>query len=190
MKIVFATNNRHKLDEVRAIISEHEILSLEDVNINAEIPEDHDTLHENALQKARFIHNLTGMHVFADDTGLEVEALDGRPGVFSARYAGEGCTFEDNVIKVLEELSGVQNRKALFRTVVALIIDDQEHLFDGVIHGRIIEEPRGRQGFGYDPVFVPDGFSETFAQMPAELKNSLSHRARAFSKVENFLQKI
>ncbi len=187
MTLLFATNNIHKLEEARKILSNYDILSMEDLSIHVDIPEDYDTLHENALQKARFIRKLSGMNVFADDTGLEVEALEGRPGVFSARYAGEGCTFEDNVNKVLEELSGFDNRKALFRTVVALIIDDQEHLFDGVIHGSILEVPRGRQGFGYDPVFVPDGYSETFAQMPAEIKNSISHRARALHQLADFL---
>jgi len=128
------------------------------------------------------------MNVFADDTGFEIEALDGRPGVFSARYAGEGCTFEDNVKKVLSEMQGIKDRRASFRTVVALIIDDCEHLFEGSVNGSIIDESMGREGFGYDPIFIPVGFDLTFAQMPSELKNSMSHRARAFEKLAAFLE--
>jgi len=188
MKFIFATNNRHKLDEVRFILKNVEILSLEDMGINTEIPEDFYTLHENAMQKAKYIHQLTGMNVFADDTGFEIEALDGRPGVFSARYAGEGCTFEDNVKKVLSEMQGIKDRRASFRTVVALIIDDCEHLFEGSVNGSIIDESMGREGFGYDPIFIPVGFDLTFAQMPSELKNSMSHRARAFEKLAAFLE--
>ncbi len=188
MQFVFATNNKHKLEEARHILKNHEILSLADLNISVDIPEDFETLEENAMQKAKFIHKLTGMNVFADDTGLEIEALDGRPGVYSARYAGEGCTFEDNVKKVLKELKGIENRNAAFVTVVALIVSGQEYFFRGEVCGRITETSSGLEGFGYDPVFVPHGYEQTFAQMPASLKNSISHRAIAFQKVGDFFK--
>jgi len=188
MKFVFATNNSHKLEEARNIIKSHEVMSLKDLNIDVEIPEDHETLAENSLQKAQFIYEITNMNVFADDTGLEIEALDGRPGVYSARYAGEGCNFADNVKKVIEELKGQSNRRAAFRTVLVMIMDGKEYMFEGRVDGHIIEESVGRKGFGYDPIFVPEGYNQTFAQMTAELKNSMSHRARAFHKVVEFLE--
>jgi len=188
MKFIFATNNPHKLQEVREILHDFEVLSLSDVNIEADIPEDYETLQENAMQKARFIYEMTGLDVFADDTGLEIEALNGRPGVYSARYAGEDCSFADNVNKVLVELHGESNRKAAFRTVVALIIHGKEYLFEGSVEGTIIDSSIGSEGFGYDPVFVPFGYNETFAQMPASIKNAMSHRARAFMKVAAFLK--
>lgn len=184
---LFATNNQHKLREVRSILKDYRILGLNDVNIVVEIPEDYTTLQENALQKARFIYALTGMDVIADDTGLEIEALDGRPGVYSARYAGPGCTFEDNVAKVLLEMKGIANRTARFITVAALILDGKEYLFEGMVFGSISNEVAGENGFGYDPVFVPDGFEQTYAQMPEALKNTISHRAKAFQKVAAFL---
>ncbi len=188
MTFIFATNNRHKLDEVRDIMKAFDIRSLREAGIETDIPEDHETLWENALQKARYIYEKTGMNVFADDTGLEIESLGGRPGVYSARYAGEGCTYADNVKKVLLEMQGMSNRKAAFRTVVALILDGEEYLFEGRVDGHIIEESIGHEGFGYDPVFIPDGYEQTFAQMPASLKNSISHRAIAFQKVGDFLK--
>jgi XTP/dITP diphosphohydrolase len=188
MKFIFATNNPHKLQEVREILTDFQVLSLSDVNIEADIPEDYDTLQENAMQKARFIYEMTGQNVFADDTGLEIEALNGRPGVYSARYAGENCSFADNVNKVLQELQGVSNRKAAFRTVVALILQGKEYLFEGSVEGLIIEKSIGKEGFGYDPLFVPQGYDETFAQMSANVKNTMSHRARAFVKVATFLK--
>jgi XTP/dITP diphosphohydrolase len=188
MDLIFATNNQHKLQEVRQILKEFNIVSLFDLGIISDIPEDHDTLEQNALQKARFIFGLTDMNVIADDTGLEIDALNGRPGVFSARYAGEGCSFTDNVKKVLGEMDGISNRKAAFRTVVALILNGKEYLFEGNVHGSIIHEHRGNEGFGYDPVFIPEGYDKTFAEMTADLKNKLSHRAVAFKKVADFFK--
>lgn len=188
MTFIFATNNRHKLDEVREIMNSFQIISLSEAGIETDIPEDYETLTENALQKARFIYEKTGMNVFADDTGLEIESLGGRPGVYSARYAGEGCSFADNVKKVLSEMQSMSNRRAAFRTVVALILEGTEYLFEGRVDGRIIEESLGYEGFGYDPVFIPDGYDQTFAQMSSDLKNAISHRARAFQKVLEFLE--
>jgi XTP/dITP diphosphohydrolase len=190
MRFLFATNNKHKIEEVRNILPVFEILSLSDVGISIDIPEDYETLDENAMQKARFIAKLSAMDVLADDTGLEIEALEGRPGVYSARYAGEGCSFDDNVQKVLSEMKGIENRKARFRTVVAMIFSGKEFFFDGTVEGVITHEPFGTEGFGYDPIFLPDGCSETFAQMGHALKNSISHRARAFQEISDFLKKI
>lgn len=190
MKIIFATNNKHKLEEVRHLFSDSkniEIISLADAGIECEIPETHETLEENALEKAQFIYQKTGMNCFADDTGLEIEALDGRPGVYSARYAGENCSFEDNVNKVVTEMQGLSNRKAAFRTIAALIIDGKEYLFEGKVSGKIIEEGAGTKGFGYDPIFLPDGYSDTFAQMDLTIKNKISHRANAFNKLHDFM---
>lgn len=188
MKLLFATNNIHKLSEAKYILRSIEVLGLKDANVDIDIPEDYETLKENALQKARFIYQMTGMNVIADDTGLEIESLNGRPGVYSARYAGEGCSFEDNVKKVLKELKGIENRNAAFVTVVALIVSGQEYFFRGEVCGRITETSSCVEGFGYDPVFIPDGYDQTFAQMPASLKNSISHRAIAFQKVGDFLK--
>ena len=166
MKLVFATNNRHKLEEVRAILGNKiEILSLNDIDCHDDIPETADTLEGNALIKARYIYEKFGVDCFADDTGLEVEALGGEPGVYSARYAGEDCNPEANMHKLLHNLTGKKNRNAQFRTVIALIIDGKEMLFNGIVKGTITEEKRGTSGFGYDPVFIPEGFSESFAQM-------------------------
>ncbi|MBN1198927.1 MAG: RdgB/HAM1 family non-canonical purine NTP pyrophosphatase, partial [Bacteroidales bacterium] len=164
------------------------LLSLKDVNLDADIPETRDTLEGNARQKAWFIYDKAGMDCFADDTGLEIEALGGRPGVFSARYAGEGCSFDDNVQKILEELEGIENRRACFRCVVCLILDGKEHLFEGKIPGVITLERHGEGGFGYDPVFLPDGHTMTFSEMPAYLKNGISHRGIAVSKMFRFLK--
>ena len=189
MKLVFATNNRHKLDEVRAIVGDKvEVLSLNDIGCHDDIPETADTLQGNALIKARYIHEKFGVDCFADDTGLEVEALDGAPGVYSARYAGEECNSEANMQKLLQNLTGKSNRNAQFRTVIALIIKGEEKLFNGIVKGTITEEKRGDSGFGYDPVFVPEGFSESFAQMSGDMKNSISHRYRATLELSNYLK--
>jgi XTP/dITP diphosphohydrolase len=189
-KLVFATNNRHKLDEIRAVAGNQiEILGLDEAGFEGEIPEDHDTLEENALQKARYIKGKTGYDCFADDTGLEVDALDGRPGVYSARYAGPQCNAEDNIRKLLAEMQGVGQRSARFRTVIALIMNGKEFLFEGVADGQIITEKRGDSGFGYDPVFLPENHSLTFAEMDISLKNKISHRAKAVSKLVDFLEK-
>lgn len=189
MKLVFATNNRHKLDEVRAIVGDKvEVLSLNDIGCHDDIPETADTLQGNALIKARYIYEKFGVDCFADDTGLEVETLDGAPGVFSARYAGEECNSEANMQKLLQNLTGKSNRNAQFRTVIALIIKGEEKLFNGIVKGTITEEKRGDSGFGYDPVFVPEGFSESFAQMSGDMKNSISHRYRATLELSNYLK--
>ena len=182
--IVFATNNTHKLEEVRAIVSgEIDIVSLLDIGCQEDIPETADTLEGNALQKAEYVHERYGYDCFADDTGLEVEALNGEPGVRSARYAGDAHDAMANIKKLLHALEGCQNRKARFRTVIALIINNQTEFFEGVISGQIIKECRGITGFGYDPVFIPDGFTGTFAELGAEIKNSISHRALAVHKL-------
>ena len=187
-KLLFATNNAHKMREIREIAgNEYEILSLKDVGFEGDIPETHDTIEANAVQKARYIYEKLHYDCFADDTGLEIDALDGRPGVFSARYAGEGCSFDDNIAKILRELEGSVDRKAKFRCVVCLILDGEEHLFEGKIDGKIIGERNGTGGFGYDPVFVPDGYDQTFAEMPAHLKNGISHRGRAVTKMFRYL---
>ncbi len=187
--LLFATNNVHKLREVREILGKtFSVLSLKDGGLDIEIPEDRETIEDNAVQKARFIWEKSGMACFADDTGLFIDALDGRPGVYSARYAGEGCTFDDNVRKVLAEMEGIENRKASFRCAVCLIIDGKEHLFEGRVDGIITTIRDGSAGFGYDPVFLPDGHNQTFAAMPAYLKNGISHRGRAVSKMLRFLK--
>ncbi|MEI7661144.1 MAG: non-canonical purine NTP diphosphatase [Bacteroidota bacterium] len=187
--LLFATNNQHKLREIQEILGhEFNVLSLNDVNIDADIPETQGTIEGNAVQKARFIRELSGMDCFADDTGLEIDALEGRPGVYSARYAGEGCSFDDNVTKILRELEGNNNRKACFRTVICLVIDGSEHLFEGRIDGIITTERSGTDGFGYDPVFMPDGYKQTFAEMPPYLKNGISHRGRAATKMANWIK--
>ena len=187
-KLLFATNNLHKLREVQEIVGNlFLVLCLKDISINEDIPETSDTLEGNALQKARFIYEKTGMDCFADDTGLFIEALDGRPGVYSARYAGEECIFDDNIRKVLAEMEHAENRNAGFRCVVCLILGGKEHLFEGRIDGVILHEKRGTEGFGYDPIFVPAGQSQTFAEMPPYLKNGISHRSRAIWKMMRFL---
>lgn len=190
-KIVFATNNKHKLDEIRKISEgKLEILSLNDINCRTDIPETGTTLEENALIKARFVKDNFGYDCFADDTGLEVKALDGAPGVYSARYAGEDCRAEDNVRKLLTNLEGISDRRAAFRTVIALLIGDEQYFFEGAIHGKIIDEKRGGSGFGYDPVFVPDGYEQTFAELGEDIKNNISHRAIATTKLIRFLLKM
>ena len=190
MKLVFATNNRHKLQEVRDIVGDRvEVLSLSEIDCHDDIPETADTLQGNALIKARHIYEKYGFDCFADDTGLEVEALDGAPGVYSARYAGEECDSEANMRKLFENLTGKNNRNAQFRTVIALIIGGEEILFDGVVKGTIATEKKGDSGFGYDPVFIPEGHTDSFAQMSSEMKNSMSHRFRATQLLADYLKK-
>ncbi len=187
---VFATNNAHKLEEVSAILDgKVEILSMNDINCKTDIPETADTLEGNALLKAKYIFENYHTDCFADDTGLEVEALNGAPGVYSARYAGDAHNSEANMKKLMNELEGIENRKAQFRTVFALIIDGKEHLFEGIIKGRIAKGRKGTSGFGYDPIFIPEGYSQTFAEMGNELKNKISHRAIATQKLCKFLLK-
>ncbi|WP_436414834.1 non-canonical purine NTP diphosphatase [Petrimonas sp.] len=191
MKIVFATNNRHKLDEIRKITEgKIEILSLSDINCREEIPETGTTLEENALLKAQFVKEKFGFDCFADDTGLEADALGGAPGVYSARYAGKQCNPQDNMNKLLSEMQAAANRKAQFRTVIALILNQKEYYFEGKIRGEIISDKRGSAGFGYDPVFMPDGYNKTFAELGEEEKNKISHRAIATNKLIDFLLSI
>ena len=192
MKIVFATNNEHKLSEIRGILGDKvEVLSLKDIGCNVDIPETGETLEENALQKARYIYDNYHMDVFSDDTGLEVDALGGQPGVHTARYAGgEGHDSEANTRKLLRVLSDEDNRKARFRTVIALITQNPKpdtHLFEGIVEGEITREKRGEKGFGYDPVFKPDGYEGTFAELGVDVKNQISHRARAVQKLVKYL---
>ncbi|MDO5664733.1 MAG: non-canonical purine NTP diphosphatase [Bacteroidia bacterium] len=188
MKIVFTTNNQHKLDEIRKITAgKIEILSLSDIDCHDDIEENGTTLEENALIKARYIKDKFGFDCFADDTGLEVDALDGAPGVYSSRYAGENCNPQDNMEKMLREMQGKENRKARFRTVIALLLNGKQHFFEGIINGEIIKEKRGTAGFGYDPIFLPDGYSKTFAELGDNVKNTISHRAIATRQLIHFL---
>jgi XTP/dITP diphosphohydrolase len=188
LQLVFATNNQHKFEEVREIIgNDFEVMNLGDIGFEGDIPETEDTLEGNACQKARLIFEKTQMNCFADDTGLEIDSLDDRPGVYSARYAGEGCSFTDNINKILAELEGIENRKAKFRCVICLIVDGKEFLFEGRIDGIITKERKGDSGFGYDPVFIPNGYHQTFAEMPPYLKNGISHRGRAMMKMAKFI---
>jgi len=190
MKLVFATNNKHKLEEIKQTLSnKFEILSLSDINFNEEIPETHETIQENASEKSFYIYNRYKINCFADDTGLEIDALNGEPGVYSARYAGENSSFEDNMNKVLEKLKGIENRKARFRTIISLIIEGKEYQFEGKAEGEILTERVGAEGFGYDPIFRPIGYKETFAEMSIELKNKISHRGLAVKKLIEFLNK-
>ena len=189
-KLVVATNNAHKLEEIAAILgNEMELLSLKDIQCFADIPETADTLEGNARQKAMYIYENYGIDCFADDTGLEVEALNGAPGVYSARYAGDGHDSEANMQKLLHELQGKKNRKAQFRTAICLIQEGKEYLFEGIVKGEIIGEKRGGAGFGYDPIFVPEGYEQTFAELGNDIKNTISHRARAVEKLCSFLKK-
>lgn len=191
MKLVFATHNKHKLEEVRAILpQEIELISLEDINCQEDIPETAETLEGNAMQKALFVKERYGYDCFADDTGLEVEALNNAPGVYSARYAGEEQDAKANMNKLIRELEGKENRNARFRTVIALLLDGKEYLFDGVINGIIIDEEKGNAGFGYDPIFIPSGYDLTFAEMGNEIKNNISHRALAVRKLAEFLSTL
>lgn len=188
MKLVFATNNQHKLDEVRKVVTgDFEIVSLSEIDCHDDIPETADTLEGNALQKARYIKEHFGYDCFADDTGLEVEALNNAPGIYSARYAGPGHDSEANMNKLLQEMKDKKNRKAQFRTAIALILNGKEYLFEGIVRGSIITEKRGNSGFGYDPIFVPENCTETFAELGNDIKNQISHRAEAVKKLIEFL---
>lgn len=190
MKLVFATNNKHKLEEISRILGNQiEIVSLEQIGCRDDIPEDHDTLQGNALQKARYIKEKYGYDCFADDTGLEIEALDNRPGVYSARYAGLAKDSQANMQKVLQEMEGKANRKARFRTVIALLLDGTEYLFEGKVEGEILTKQQGETGFGYDPIFRPSGYRESFAEMSMDEKNKISHRGRAVAQLADFLIK-
>lgn len=188
-KLVFATNNAHKLEEVRAVLDNKiEIISLNELGCYDEIPETADTLEGNALIKAEYVFNKFEMACIADDTGLEVEALNGEPGVYSARYGGEPHNAQKNMQKLLTNLKGIENRKARFRTVIVLKDAERELYFEGTIHGHISETPSGAAGFGYDPVFVPDGYNKSFAELGPELKNKISHRALAVEELIRFLK--
>jgi XTP/dITP diphosphohydrolase len=191
IKLVFATNNEHKLNEIQSMLgSRFQLLNLAEIGCFDDIPETSDTLEGNALQKARYIYEKYGYNCFADDTGLEVEALNMAPGVYSARYAGPQRNSVDNMNKLLFELDKINNRSARFRTVISFIMNGSETLFEGVVDGQILREPRGEQGFGYDPVFQPDGFNVSFAEMELNEKNKISHRGRAFTKLINFLKNM
>jgi XTP/dITP diphosphohydrolase len=191
MELVFATNNRHKLDEIQAILGDKiKLLGLKDIGCNEEIPEEQETLEGNAAQKAFYVYNKFAYNCFADDTGLEIEALNGEPGVFSARYAGEEKSAEANMDKVLAGLFKINNRNARFRTVISLVIDGIETQFEGVVEGKILNEKRGKSGFGYDPIFQPAGFSESFAEMNLTDKNKISHRGRAVEKLIQYLKTL
>ena len=186
--LVFVTNNKFKLEEIQNIIGfKYRIMSLKDINCYDEIPETHMTIEENASEKSHYIYKRYELDCFADDTGLEIDALDGRPGVFSARYAGEGKDFDDNMNKVLSELQNTSNRKARFRTVISLILDGNEYQFEGIVNGQILTRKIGGKGFGYDPIFQPDGFSKSFAQLTMKEKNKISHRGMAIQKMIEFL---
>jgi XTP/dITP diphosphohydrolase len=190
MQLIFATNNQHKVEEIQAAIGgELEVISLKQAGIDIDIPEPHDTLEANASEKSRTIHQLTNQHCFSEDTGLEVEALNGEPGVKSARYAGEDKAFDKNIEKLLSKLGNDNNRKARFRTVISLIWEGQEWLFEGICEGAITQQPAGSGGFGYDPVFIPTGSDRTFAEMSLAEKNAISHRKKAADKLVLFLQK-
>ena len=198
MQLVFATNNQHKVEEISALLGDNfQLLGLQDLHISGEIPEDHETLEENASQKAWFIHNMTGRNCFADDTGLEVDCLGGEPGVYSARYASIGYpTFpemepsEGNIRKLLLKMEGVEKRSARFRTVISLILNGKEYHFQGVVEGVITKVASGTEGFGYDPVFIPAGYETTFAEMDLALKNEISHRAKAVQQLVDFLKRM
>ena len=189
MRIVFATNNAHKLSEIRQILGDSvEVLSLADIGCHVDIPETADTLEGNALQKAQYVVDHYHISCFADDTGLEVDALNGEPGIYSARYAGEGHDSEANMTKLLKKLGENNNRKARFRTVIALLLvkgdEIEQHLFEGIVNGTIIRERKGTAGFGYDPIFQPDGYEATFAELGNDIKNKISHRAKAVEKLK------
>ena len=191
MRLIFASNNQHKIEELKAFAGkEIEIVSLKDAGIDIDIPEPHDTLEENASEKSWTIFNLTGNDCFSEDTGLEIEALNGEPGVKSARYAGEARSFKDNIEKVLNKLANETNRNARFRAVISLIIEGKETQFEGICKGKIIDIPQGTEGFGYDPIFIPDGSNRSFAEMSIEEKNHFNHRTKAAAKLVAFLQNM
>ena len=187
-QLVFATNNQHKLQEVQDMLkNSYRILSLKEINCEEDIPETAETLEGNALLKARFVKEKYGFDCFADDTGLEVKALNNAPGVYSARYAGEDKDAKANIRKVLDELKDKEDTSACFKTVIALIQNNKEYLFEGIVNGKIIREEKGNAGFGYDPVFVPEGYNQTFAELGVDIKNKISHRAKAVNKLKDFL---
>lgn len=191
MKLIFATNNQHKADEIRSVLKGPvELVTLKEAGIDIDIPEPYDTLEENARTKSSTIYELTGTNCFSEDTGLEVDALGGEPGVKSARYAGEGRSFDANIDKLLAKLEGQEDRRARFRTVISLLINGKETLFEGVCEGRIITEKRGNNGFGYDPVFIPEGADLSFAEMDMAGKNRYSHRKKATEKLVAFLNSL
>ncbi len=191
MELVFATNNKHKLEELQAMLGKQiKLLSLKDIGCKEEIPEEQETLQGNAAQKAFYVYNKYGYNCFADDTGLEIEALNGEPGVYSARYAGEEKSAEANMLKVLEKLAKINNRKARFRTVISLVVNGDEKQFEGAVEGEILKEKRGEEGFGYDPIFQPTGYSQTFAEMDLSEKNNISHRGKAVEKLVNHLKNV
>lgn len=189
-KLVFATRNIYKIQEIsRALSGKAEIISMAEVGCTDDLPETSFTTAGNAMQKAQYFYDRYKMDCFAEDTSLEIEALDGRPGIYSARYAGPGKSFDDNVAKVLEEMKDQSNRRALFRTVIGLILNGQHYFFEGIVEGTILRERRGTGGFGYDPIFLPDGYKKTYAEMDMEEKNTMSHRAIAVKKLADFLEK-
>lgn len=191
MELIFATNNQHKVEEINAVLPAHiRSLSLKEAGIDVDIPEPHDTLEDNAREKARTIHQLTGRDCFSEDTGLEVDALNGEPGVRSARYADGERSFDRNIEKLLANLFTHTDRSAQFRTVICLLLNGEEHLFEGVCRGRIIEDRKGSQGFGYDPVFIPEGGGKTFAEMSLQEKSMFSHRKKAVDKLVAFLNNL
>ena len=188
-RIVFATNNGNKIKEVQALLGQqYQFLSLADISCHEEIPETTGTIPGNALQKANYVSINYGQDCFSEDTGLEVDALDGRPGVDTAYYAGPQRSAQDNMAKLLQELAGQSDRSAQFRTVIALILNGTEYLFEGIVRGKITKQPKGTEGFGYDPVFIPEGYDQTFAEMSARDKNAISHRGRAVAQLQDFLQ--
>lgn len=187
-KIIFASNNKHKADEIRAVLgSQFDIITLKEAGIEIDIPEPHETLQENAREKSMVIHRLTGMDCFSEDTGLEVDALNGAPGVRSARYAGEHANAVDNMQKLLTAMKGIDNRKARFRTVISLVLNSQEYFFEGECEGTITDQAAGTAGFGYDPVFMPAQHDQTFAELGIEVKSAISHRKKAIEKMTAFL---
>ena len=191
MKLVIATNNRNKIKEIKLLLNNSiELLSLDDIDCSEEIPETSDTIAGNALQKAQYVYKKYGYNCFADDTGLEIEALNNEPGIYSARYAGEQRSAEDNMDKVLENLAKIKNRNAHFKTVVALIINGEETLFEGIAKGEITGKKSGQEGFGYDPIFQPEGFDITFSEMSMEEKNKISHRGKAVQQLTSHLSSL
>ena len=188
MKLVFATNNQHKLQEIKHLLNDSiELLCLNDINCDDDIPENQETIEGNAAEKSFYIWNKYGLNCFADDTGLEIEALNGEPGVYSARYAGEEKSPENNMNLVLKKLSEIKNRKARFKTVISLVIDGKETQFEGIVNGQILKEKKGKTGFGYDPIFQPEESHLSFAEMPMDEKNKISHRGRAVQKLVDHL---
>lgn len=186
--LIFATNNKNKVEEIRKVIgNKFDIITLEEAGIDIDIPEPHDTIEENAAEKSNFIYKLTGKNAFGEDTGLEIEALNNEPGVLSARYAGDEKSHQKNIEKVLLNLNGVENRTAQFKTIISLIIDGKQLMFEGICKGKIIHEQRGNQGFGYDPIFVPEGSEKTFAEMNLDEKSVYSHRRKATDKLIEYL---